>query len=82
MRPVVNQPDIDVDDTLMFGVDAVDTAIVIVSLFNVVVATNESLAIRSQAIVKFGKSYSSIDVIVTTRFVLKLKIVGENFHAH
>lgn len=53
MRPVVSQDDIDVDDRLMFDVDAEDVAIVIDSLFNVVVATNESLVIDSQDIVKF-----------------------------
>lgn len=58
MRPVVNQDGIDVADKLMFSVDAVDIAIVIVSLFNVFVATNDSLSIGSQdmiivSVVKF-----------------------------
>lgn len=64
MRVVVNhEDDIDVDDTLIIVVIAVDVATVKVSLFNVVMATNESLAVGSQGIVKFWKSLSSNNVI-------------------
>lgn len=80
MRVVVNhEDDIDVDDTLIIVVISVDVATVIVSLFNVVRATNESLAVGSQGIVKFWKSYPSNNVIAPRTFSAQIKNFCYNF---